>query len=108
VAAAVLALHLAWLLFVIFGALWTRGRPVLTAIHVASLVWGIAVEVGPWPCPLTELEQRYRPYDEPFLVHYLERIVYPDIPVSALVAAAVAVCGFNLGVYVRRWRRHSL
>ncbi|MGB7134511.1 MAG: DUF2784 family protein, partial [Acidobacteriaceae bacterium] len=47
-AALVLAIHLTWILFVIFGALVTRGRPWLTGFHLASLVWGIVVEVGPW------------------------------------------------------------
>ncbi len=48
----VLVVHLAWILWVIFGAFWTRGRRWLAAFHIASLVWGIMVEVGPWPCPL--------------------------------------------------------
>jgi hypothetical protein len=56
-AAAVLVLHLAWIIWAILGALWTRGRPWLTAFHVLSLIWGIIVEVGPWPCPLTLAEQ---------------------------------------------------
>ena len=59
-AAAMLVLHLAWLVFVIFGALVTRGRPVLTGLHLAALLWGIAVEVGPWPCPLTAAEQYFQ------------------------------------------------
>ena len=110
-AAAVLAAHLAWLLFVIFGALITRGRPWLTALHVLALVWGIAVEVGPWPCPLTAAEQHlqekagFTPYTQPFLVHYLDRLVYPEIDESVLVPVAVAVCAANLAIYVRRLAR---
>ena len=50
-------LHLAWILLLIFGAFWTRRRPFWTAVHLLSLVWGIIVEVGPWPCPLTLAEQ---------------------------------------------------
>jgi hypothetical protein len=47
------------------------------------------------------------PYHEPFLVHYLDALVYPDIPVQLLVGCAVAVCLFNLGVYVVRFRRRN-
>ena len=107
-AVAVLLLHLGWLVFVIFGGLITRGRPVLTALHIASLIWGIAVEVGPWPCPLTSAEQYLQakagmtPYKESFLVHYLDRLVYPDVNPAALMAGGVAVCVFNLSIYVRR------
>ena len=107
-AATVLALHLVWLLFIMFGVFVSKGRPAIAAIHIAALVWGIAVEVGPWPCPLTAAEQHFQTqagnagYTGSFLVHYLDRVVYPDIPEAVLVTCAVAVCVFNLAVYVRR------
>jgi hypothetical protein len=110
-AAVVLVIHAAWLAWVALGVLATRGRPVLSAVHIGSLAWGIAVEVGPWPCPLTALEQHFQqragmtPYRQSFLVHYLDRLVYPDIPLAVLVTAAVGVCVLNLGVYVARWLR---
>ena len=108
-AAAVLAVHLLWLLFIIFGVLLTANRRVLTAIHIVGLAWGIAVEVGPWPCPLTSLEQDLQRaagtevYSQSFIAHYLDRLVYPDIPEGALVIAGVSVCVFNLGVYGYRF-----
>ena len=55
-AGAVILVHLLWIVLVLVGVVWTRGRPVWTAVHLACLVWGIIVEVGPWPCPLTMLE----------------------------------------------------
>ncbi len=110
----VLAIHLAWILWVIFGAFWTRGRSVLSAFHILSLVWGIAVEVSPWPCPLTLAEQFFdqraaKPgYRGAFLMHYLDSLVYPDIPESILVVMGVLVCALNLAVYVRRyWKGRS-
>jgi hypothetical protein len=53
---AVILTHFICILLVLVGVLWTRGRPVWTLLHLACLVWGIVVEVGPWPCPLTMLE----------------------------------------------------
>ena len=110
-AAAVLVLHLAWILWAIAGALWTRGRPWWTAFHVASLIWGIIVEVGPWPCPLTLVEQwlearaGMHTWTGGFLVHYLEATIYPDLPARVVTGFGVTVCVFNLGVYARRlWR----
>jgi hypothetical protein len=108
-AAAVLALHLLWLLFVAFGALFTARRRLLTALHVVALTWGIAVEAGPWPCPLTTVEQRLletageQAYTRSFLAHYLDRLVYPDIPERVLVGGAIAVCVLNLCVYAYRF-----
>ncbi len=110
-AAGILALHLAWILWVIFGCLVTRGRAWLAGLHIGSLIYSIVIEVGPWWCPLTRWEQQAQakagmtPYRQDFLVHYLEKIVYPDIPSWLLASGAVAVCVFNLGVYARRWRR---
>jgi len=110
-AALVLALHLAWILWVIFGALVTRGRPWLAGFHIASIVWGVIAEVGPWPCPLTLLEDRFESaagmhsYSGDCLVHYLDAVVYPRIPVAVILAFAVAVCGANLIVYLIRMVR---
>ena len=109
-AALVLAIHLAWLGFVIFGALWTRGRPLWTAVHLLALLWGIVVEVSPWPCPLTLVEQHFEAnaglplYHGSFLAHCLDAIVYPDLPYWLVASAGVAVCAFNIGIYLWRWR----
>jgi hypothetical protein len=108
-AAAVLVIHLAWILWAVVGAVWTRGRPWLTAFHVLSLLWGIIVEVGPWPCPLTLAEQWLEAragaptWAGGFLVHYLDAAIYPDLPAWAVTSFGVAVCVFNLGLYIRRF-----
>jgi Protein of Unknown function (DUF2784) len=114
-AALALAIHLAWILWVVFGALWTRRRPVLSTVHILSLTWGIAVEVSPWPCPLTLAEQFFEQrageasYGGGFLMHYLDRLVYPDVPESVLVSIGVSVCAVNLGVYIwRYWSARSM
>src|SRR5436853_5809789 len=50
-ATAVLFLHGLFILWVIFGTLLVRSRPILRWLHIASLVWGILTELLPWPCP---------------------------------------------------------
>src|SRR3989454_12760646 len=55
-ATAVLFLHGLFILWVIFGALLARSRPILRWLHIASLIWGILTELLLWPCPLTRLE----------------------------------------------------
>ncbi|MGA8938788.1 MAG: DUF2784 domain-containing protein [Acidobacteriaceae bacterium] len=107
----VVAIHLAWILWVITGALWTRGRPWLTAFHIASLVWGIIVETCPIDCPLTLAEQAVESraglhhWAGSFLLHYLDAIVYPNVPVTILITFAVAVCALNLSIYA--WRLYK-
>src|SRR5579864_6500841 len=104
----VLFLHALFILWVVFGALLTRSRPILRGLHIASLVWGILTEVLPWPCPLTLLENWLEgrtgigPYQGGFLLHYLDKLVYPDISANVLTIAGVVVCLSNLAFYVRQ------
>ncbi len=107
-AAAVLFLHALFILWVVFGALLTRSRPILRWLHIASVVWGILTELLPWPCPLTLLEDwlegraGIEPYQGGFLLHYLDKLVYPDISATVLTVAAVIVCSLNLAFYARQ------
>ena len=114
-ATGVLSLHAAYIAWVIFGAFFTRGRPRVAALHVATLVYGMIVEIFGFWCPLTALETwlevrgNLPAYRGPFLLHYLDMVVYPDISPNLLVAGAVAVCILNLWIYAWRLRvRHSL
>jgi hypothetical protein len=85
-AVAVLTLHLGWIVWVIFGWIITRNRPVLRWLHILSLFYSILIENLSSPCPLTAAETRFedlagiQPYNEPFLVHYLGVLVYPKVP----------------------------
>jgi Protein of Unknown function (DUF2784) len=108
-ATVVLIAHLLWILWVIFGAIWTRNRPLLAWFHIVSLIWGIVVELGPWACPLTIAEQLFEagsgndPYRNGFVARYLDAIVYPDIPEAFLVWLGVVVCAVNLAICGRRY-----
>lgn len=110
-ACAVMALHALFIVWVIFGAALTRRRPLLSFLHIASLAWGLLVEVLPCPCPLTVVEQWLEiragvtAYQGGFLLHYLDKFVYPDIPPVLLSGAAVGVVIVNLGIYGFRLRR---
>ncbi len=113
-ATAVLLVHALFIVWVVFGALLTRSRPVLRWLHIVSLIWGILTELLPWPCPLTLLENwleqkaGIEPYQGGFLLHYLDKLVYPDISTAALTVAGVIVCTFNLTLYGRQeWRIRS-
>jgi len=113
-AVAALALHLVWILWVILGWLVTRNRPWLRWFHLSSVIYGILIEIFFWPCPLTCLEQWFRSragiesYQEDFLIHYLEALVYPDISPLLLTWIAVPVCLFILGVYAVRFQRRGV
>lgn len=115
---AVILIHLLWIVLVLIGVVWTRGRPVWTAVHLACLVWGIVVEVGPWPCPLTMLEDYLaaragaHAVEGNFILHWVGALIYPNAPYWMVTTAGVSACSIILAIYARRawvwWReKHS-
>jgi Protein of Unknown function (DUF2784) len=105
----VLLIHLLWILWVILGWLVTRNRRLLASLHIGSLLWGILMEVGPWPCPLTIAEQWPQrragsiAYEGSFLIHYLEAVIYPDVSQELLTWVGSGVCFVILGIHGRRF-----
>ena len=107
--------HLAFVVFVAVGGLLALRWPRVAGVHVPVAIWGVAVELGGWICPLTPLENRLRAaggeagYAGGFLEHYLVPIVYPSgLTRSHQIALGVAVLVLNLAVYsvvIRRWSR---
>jgi hypothetical protein len=108
----ILVVHLVFIVWVVGGILVVRRYPRLKWVHLVSLAYSIFIEVVPWPpCPLTVLEQMLEEragiaaYHGSFLVHYLDALVYPNVPVLLLVTVAVALCGGNLIYYAVAWRK---
>jgi len=99
---------------VLLGWIVTRCRPLLRTLHIAALVYAIAIELVPWlPCPLTVVETwlearaGIEPAHGPFLVRVLDAVVYPDLPEWFVVGSAVLVCVATLCVYLRRYRKRT-
>ncbi len=109
----VLTLHLAYIIWVIFGGLLSRLRPMLAGLHVVSLLYSIAIELGPWPCPLTLAENWLEaraglvPYSGPFLLHYLDVIVYPNLSPALITVLGITVCAGNLVLHAWWFYRHE-
>jgi hypothetical protein len=40
-----------------------------------------------------------QPYQGGFLLHYLDKVVYPDISATFLTVAGVIICALNLALY---------
>ena len=102
--------HLAFLAFVVFGAFLGRRHRAWKYLHVGAMAYGVAIEVFYWPCPLTYVEQYLRRragrgiYEEPFIAHYLNQLIYVDLPQWTLIVAAVVVLAINAALYARRTR----
>ncbi len=103
--------HFAFILFVIFGALLGRRKRVWRYLHLASMVYGVMIEVFYWYCPLTYLEQYLREkagadsFEEGFITHYLNKLIYLNAPQWSLILAAVVVLAVNGGFYIYWFRQ---
>jgi hypothetical protein len=113
-AAAVLVLlaHLAFVLFVVFGAFLVRRRPRLAWLHLPAAGWGVFVELSGRGCPLTGLENLLRlraglaGYADGFVEHYIVSLLYPDaLARGTQFVLAALVLAINLVLYARLWRR---
>jgi hypothetical protein len=103
--------HLAFLAFVVFGAVLGRRYRGWRYLHFAAMAYGVAIEVFYWYCPLTYLEQYLRRragrgfYDEPFIAHYINKIIYLDVCQGLLIFVATAVLIVNCLIYVHATKR---
>ena len=111
---AVLMVHGAFILFVIFGGLLACRWPRLRAWHLAGAAWGAWAMLSGWVCPLTPLENQLRlaagqaGYAGGFIEHYVARAIYPDgLSRGVQVALGIGVVGLNLLVYGLAWRRRA-
>jgi hypothetical protein len=111
---AVLLLHLAFIVFVIFGALLVARWRGLLPVHLAALAWGVGIELLGAICPLTYVENAMRlraglaGYGGGFIEHYLLPLVYPgDMTRTIQYAMAAGVLFFNAGIYWWVLRRRA-
>lgn len=110
-------LHVLFVAFVLLGAFLSLRYPRLLWLHLPAAVWGAAVELGGWMCPLTPFENKARQlageqgYASGFLDHYLQLLLYPEGLTRnlQLLLGSMVVC-VNLLAYgriVRRWRQEK-
>ena len=98
--------HLLFVLFVMFGALFMLRWPAAPWIHAPALLWGVIVECRGAICPLTPLEIRLRVlggeagYSEDFLSHWLLTVLYPESLTRGLqIVMGAALVTLNLCLY---------
>ena len=113
---AVVLLHFAFVLFVVFGGLLVVRWPRVIWLHVPAVIWGALVEFTGWICPLTPLENRLRgaggtSYQDDFIAHYLLAALYPEgLTRTGQFALGAIALGVNVMIYALvfvRYRRSS-
>jgi len=112
---AVLVLHLAFIVFAVFGGLLALRWRWMPLLHLPAVAWAFYVELPGSFCPLPSVENSFRlsagqsGYAGGFVEHYLLPLIYPaGLTREIQVFLAATVLGINIAVY--SWivfRRHS-
>lgn len=122
------AIHFCWILFMLTGFVFTlaafsHGKIfdwwLFRTIHLFGILYvGLLAALGKY-CPLTQLENDFRIRHDPdlayhgsFIIHHLEKIVYPDVPPRIIIIPTMLIALFTLVVYtvrpparIRNWLR---
>jgi len=111
---AVLLLHLAFILFALFGAALALRWPRIVRLHVPAALWAAGIELTGAICPLTYLENDLRVragqqgYADGFVEHYLLPVLYPvGLTPAVQYMLAGIVLGVNLLLYTLLWLRRD-
>lgn len=110
----VLVVHLAFILFILFGGFLALRWKIVPWLHLPTVVYGAAIEFVGWVCPLTPLENKLRVladqqgYESGFVEHYLLPIVYPSgLTDSVQLVLGTVVIILNVVIYAIVWKRRS-
>lgn len=110
---AIVITHFLFIIFVVGGGLLVIRWPKIAFVHLPAAVWGAAVELFGWICPLTPLENRFRDlagetsYSGDFIARYLLPVIYPEnLTTSIQYLLGGLVIAVNVIIYVIAIRKH--
>ena len=125
----VVLIHFTWILFVLWGFILTVcssvsvyvlraakdrstaffDRWIFRAIHLGGIVYVAVLTVLGKYCPLTILENKLRGQYDPeltypgsFVVHYIERMVYPEANFLLFVIPTIIIAIFTILMFIIR------
>ena len=103
---AVVALHLAFVVFAAIGGVLAWRRLAYAWFHLPALAWAAYVEFSGTICPLTPLENRLRArageagYAGSFVEHHLMPVLYPvGLTPDAQKWIGAALVALNVAIY---------
>ena len=109
---ALVALHFAFIAFVIAGGLLALLHRNWAVLHLPALAWGAWTEFTGTVCPLTPWENSLRRhagdagYPGGFIEHYVIPLIYPEALNSRMqIGMGLGVLAINVAVYALVWRK---
>ncbi len=116
-----MVIHFAWILFMIWGFVftaWAFFKPSLferwlfRTLHLLGIAFVAFLVLIDKPCPLTiwenDLRRMHSPgetYPGSFIVIWIERLVYPDVPLWVITVPTIVLALFTVVVFI--WRPPS-
>ena len=101
--------HFLWIIFLLLGALWGVKNKAARIFHLSGLAFAILIQILGWYCPLTYLEVWLRSrhdialaYTGSFIIHYVEAVVYVELPRTLILFFTLFLCGLNAWIYLRK------
>jgi uncharacterized protein DUF2784 len=106
----IIAVHYAYLGYVLVGGFLAIRWPRTIAVHVLAVTWAVVIVTTKVPCPLTALQNQFRenaggqPLSGSFIDLYVRGTFYPAGQQSAAQASLAVVV---LASWIAFWHRHS-
>lgn len=112
----IVVIHFIWILFMLAGFIltvigfWQKrffDRWVFRTIHLFGILYVSLLALMGKYCPLTILEnilrRKYSPflsYPGSFIIHYLERLVYPEVNPLIILIPTTFIALFTISVFI--------
>jgi hypothetical protein len=110
---AIILAHFLFIAFVMCGGLLVIRWPRIAFVHLPAALWGAAVEIFGWICPLTPLENHFRnmagnfQYSGDFILRYLVPVIYPEnLTASLQQVLGILVIVINIIFYTIAMLKH--
>ena len=123
----ILVVHLAWIIFMLYGfvltvrAFWRTGfwdRWLFRTVHLGGIMFVASLELLHKYCPLTIWENALRHHGYPgteyssnFILGYIERLIYPDVSPLVYLLPTYGIALFTLVMFAvrppARFRRNN-
>ena len=102
----VVILHLAFIVFALFGGLLVLWRRWFIWAHIPAVIWALIVEFSGRICPLTPFENELRMkageagYSGGFIEHYITSLIYPaGLNVDMQIILGLIAACINIFIY---------
>ena len=106
------ALHFAFIAFVIAGGILAFKHRGWALVHLPAVAWAAWTEFTATVCPLTPWENALRAeagdagYTGGFVEHYIVPLIYPEaLTPAAQVGLGIGIVALNAVIYALAWRR---